>query len=409
MAELVLTDKQYEHIGDNTRHLMIMGSAGSGKTIYACTKVVLYALEFPKARVGVFRQTLPSLKKTAWKEIREFLVKYNISHNENKSDGIITFDNGSTIEFIPTDSDEKLRSLNLDFVYVEQAEEISKDVYVELDLRIRHTVSQEHYGQMLLVVQPQWKSHWLYQEFYIHHADDPEFNKIHFSYLDNPYLPEKQRKVYEDLKETDYDKWRTHTLGEWITDSKQIFTNNWSVGLNGRKYFKYYTAGVDFGWNVPSCFLLCGWYDDECYVLGEVYQPELTNEEFIGKIESLLGSHGLSFDDIDCVYADAASPDRIAVFNSYGLWTQPSVKDVNAKIETTRATKIHVHESCENLIRELPEYQWDKDRLGNILDKPKKINDHAVDALCYNCYGVRGKLSDYTPSSGFDLSEVHIY
>ena len=38
MAELVLTDKQYEHIGDNTRHLMIMGSAGSGKTIYACAE-----------------------------------------------------------------------------------------------------------------------------------------------------------------------------------------------------------------------------------------------------------------------------------------------------------------------------------------------------------------------------------
>ena len=38
--DLVLTDKQYEYIEDDTRHLMIMGSAGSGKTIFACTKVV---------------------------------------------------------------------------------------------------------------------------------------------------------------------------------------------------------------------------------------------------------------------------------------------------------------------------------------------------------------------------------
>jgi phage terminase large subunit len=76
--ELVLTDKQYEYIEDDTRHLMIMGSAGSGKTIFACTKVILYALKYPNARIGVFRQTLPSLRETAWREIIELLDKYQI-------------------------------------------------------------------------------------------------------------------------------------------------------------------------------------------------------------------------------------------------------------------------------------------------------------------------------------------
>lgn len=53
--QLVLTDKQAEHINDTTRHLMIMGSAGSGKTLYACIKVILYALEFPSARIRRFQ------------------------------------------------------------------------------------------------------------------------------------------------------------------------------------------------------------------------------------------------------------------------------------------------------------------------------------------------------------------
>ena len=363
--ELVLTDKQADYIDDKTRHLVILGSAGSGKTLFACIKVIMYALEHPKARIGVFRQTLPSLKKTAWLEIRKLLDKYQIIYKENKS-------------------------------------------YDELTLRVRGECQAEDYGQILSVVQPESKSHWLYQRFYIIKANDPDYKVVHFSYKENPYLSEDARKYYDSLKELDPDKYRTHTLGEWIVGSKQIFTNNWSVGVD-RSYFKYYTAGVDFGWNVPSCFLLCGWYDDECYVLGEVYEPELTNEEFLSKIERLLHQFGLGFDDIDCVYADAASPDRIEVFNNNGLFTQPSVKDVNAKIETTRATKIHVSEKCENLIRELPEYQWRKDRLGNILDQPLKENDHAVDALCYNCYGVRGSLSDYTPSSNFDLDEIYIY
>ena len=94
--KLVLTDKQADYIDDMTRHLMIMGSAGSGKTLYACTKVILYALEHPNARIGVFRQTLPSLRETSWREIVELLNKYNIEYKENKSNGLITLSNKST-------------------------------------------------------------------------------------------------------------------------------------------------------------------------------------------------------------------------------------------------------------------------------------------------------------------------
>ena len=406
--ELVLTDRQYDVIFDRTRHLMIMGSAGSGKTIFACTKTILYALEFPGARIGVFRQTLPSLKKTAWKEIRELLLDYGISHKENKSDGVITFDNGSTIEFIPLDSDEKIRSLNMDFIYVEQAEEISLDAFTELDLRIRHKISKENWGQMLLVVQPGRRTHWLYKLFYQLKADDDDYRKEHFSYLDNPYLPEEQKKVYEDLKETDPDKYRTHTLGEWITDSKQIFTSNWSVG-HPRDTFSFYTGGIDWGWNSPACFLLCGWYDEVCYVLGEVYRTEMTNSEFLSRIKDLLSVHNLGFGDLDAVYCDSADPEKIEVFYQNGLNTYPSVKNVQAKISTTRETRIVIDDSCENLIRELPEYEWKKNRNGEIMDEPVKENDHAVDALCYACYGVRGELTSFTPSSSIDLSEVYVY
>ena len=90
MVELVLSDKQFEYIDDTTRHLMIQGSAGSGKTIFACTKVILYALKYPRSRIGIFRQTLSSLRETSWLEIRSLLDKYQIEYKENKSNGLIT-------------------------------------------------------------------------------------------------------------------------------------------------------------------------------------------------------------------------------------------------------------------------------------------------------------------------------
>lgn len=408
--QLVLTDRQADYIDDKTRHLMVLGSAGSGKTLFASIKTILYGLEHSNARIGVFRQTLPSLKKTAWLEIRKLLDKLGVVYKENKSDGVITLDNGSTISFIPLDDSRKVRSLNLDWVYIEQCEEISKDSYDELTLRVRGEVQAKDFGQILSVVQPENKSHWLYQRFYQIKVNDPDYKVIHFSYLDNPYLSEDARKYYDSLKELDYDKYLTHTLGEWITSSKQIFTNNWSIGIpDNRRYFNFYVGGIDFGWNVPSCFLLIGFYDDEAYVLDEVYAPELTNDEFLSRIIECLARNGLSKEDLDAVYCDSASPDRIEVLSNNGLNCYPSVKDVKAKIDTTRETRIHVNECCENLIRELPDYQWKKDRNDNILDEPVKKNDHAIDSLCYACYGVRGELSKFKPASEFDFNEIEIY
>lgn len=407
MSELVLTDKQAEWIDDTTRHLMVMGSAGSGKTFFACVKVIMYALEHPNARVGVFRQTLPSLRETSWREIREILQKYNIVFEENKSNGLITLDNGSTISFTPTDDDKKLRSLNLDLVYIEQCEEITEEAFDELDLRIRNEVAQKYYGQMLIVVQPESKHHWLYKRFYQTKKNDPDYKYVHFSYLDNPYLPPEQAKVYEGFKETNPDKYRTHTLGEWITSSKQIFTDNWEVGFK-RRYFNFYVGGVDFGWNNPACFLLCGFYDNECYVLGEVYKTEMTNSQFLNEIFELLAKHELEFADLDAVYCDSADPEKIEVFCRNGLNAYPSVKNVKAKIDTARETRIYIDESCPNLISEIPNYEWKKDKNNNILDEPVKEHDHAVDAMCYAIYGVRGELSKNKPASSFE-NEVYIY
>ena len=406
--ELVLTDKQYEYINDNTRHLMVMGSAGSGKTIFASTKVILYALEHENARIGVFRQTLPSLRETAWREIVELLDKYQIEYKENKSNGLVTLSNGSTISFTPVDDEKKLRSLNLDMVYIEQCEEITEEAFIELDLRIRNEVAKKYGGQMLIVVQPSNKSHWLYRLFYNEKANDPDYKKVHFSYLDNPFLPVEQRKVYEGLRETNYDRYLTHTLGEWISSSKQIFTNNWDVGFD-RTYFNYYVGGVDYGYNNPACFLLCGVYDDEFYILGEVYKAEMTTSEFLDEIASLVSSFDLTFNDIESVYADSADPESIEVFCRNGLNTYGSVKNVKAKIDTARETKIHIKEECVNLIREMPMYSWKRNKDGELLEEPVKRDDHSIDALCYAIYGVRGELSPDKPASTFDMNTITVY
>lgn len=71
--QLVLTDKQYDYISDMTRHLMVMGSAGSGKTIFACTKVILYALEYPNARIRRFQTNFAKFKRNKLVRNKKFI------------------------------------------------------------------------------------------------------------------------------------------------------------------------------------------------------------------------------------------------------------------------------------------------------------------------------------------------
>lgn len=71
--DIEMTSTQREWINDTTRELLIEGSAGSGKTLFACYKVIFYAMQYSGASIYVYRKTLPSLKRTAWKEIRNIL------------------------------------------------------------------------------------------------------------------------------------------------------------------------------------------------------------------------------------------------------------------------------------------------------------------------------------------------
>ena len=77
-----------------------------------------------QGRIGVFRRQCPPLKATAWFEIKEALDDYKIKYKENKSslDPRITLFNGTIIRFRSLDDLRKIRSLNLDMVWVEQAE-----------------------------------------------------------------------------------------------------------------------------------------------------------------------------------------------------------------------------------------------------------------------------------------------
>ena len=445
--DVEMTKTQKEWINNATRELLIEGSAGSGKTIFACYKVIFFALQYHNASIYVYRKTLPSLKRTAWKEVRNILQSivvgkfengkkkylYDLCH-ENKSEGKIEFPNDSVIYFGALDELSKVRSINADIIYIEQAEELLDTAfYTELMLRLgRGDVSKrgEGYSQMLLVVQPEDEEHWIYKRYHEYYDATNEFEneknlvethnrhhpndlwdyrdydevlnqiqarrtKAHFHYSQNDFLPQFQKDYYDNLKNEDYELWLRYSAGKWGKLSDVIYPNYDTVCE--RTNFDIYSFGADFGFNNPSSFLLIGWYDNECYVIDEVYKRELTNQELIQECTDMLFDHKLLPEHLSTGYGDKAEPDRIKEFNQAGFPMVGGVKDVNAKITTTKQTKLHIHPRCVNTIKEIKGYKYRKNKDGITLDEPIKSNDHSMDALGYAVYGYRGALSPNKP------------
>ena len=404
-----LSQKQIFHIKNRDRILVVEGSAGSGKTIFAVHKVILYAMEHPNSYIGVFRSTMPSLRRTSLKEIRKYLIQYNIRYNENKSEGTITLFNGSQMIFSGLDELEKIRSLNLDYEYIEQAEEIDRDTFIELERRVRGEVGAEDYSQILLVVTPEGEDHWIYKMF---HERNDLGKVIHFHYTENPFLPKHYLKGYEDLKSIDIELWRKYTEGKWGKLTNIIY-ENWDNKRLSRGV-EYYTAGVDFGYNHPSCFLLVAWYDDDPYIIEEVYKEHLTNRDFIKAIKEALNKLRLRPNQISKVHADSAEPDRIEEFINAGFNCIPVNKGKNlatgqnfikASVEACRVSNIHIYAECVETLKEIRSYKYAVDKDNVILDIPvksEKVPDHAMDAMRYCIYGTVGVRSPHRQEEDYE-------
>jgi phage terminase large subunit len=406
-----LSKKQEQHIYDKSRKLLIEGSAGSGKTLFAVHKTLLYALTHRNARIGVFRDTLTALKVTSLLELRTCLIQYNIPFKENKSEHIITFPNGTTILFRGLDDLKKIRSHNLDFIWIEQAEEVSWMTFAEVEKRLRGVISKRFYGQLLLTVTPEQKTHWIYD--YFHRKN--KGTTVHFHYTDNPFLPQAYLDEYEEMKELDYELYVKYTLGLWGKLSNIVYSK-WDE--KPISIIKKWTGGVDWGFNDPNVFLLIGWYDGEPFIDKEIYIRHKTTAEFLVLIKDLLTGRGLEPSDLEAVYCDSSEPDRIKEFKQAGFNALPGTKKFTERLDKVKTVMVHINPECVNTKMEIQSYKYAKDRDGNIEEKPVDKFNHAMDAMGYCVYGELGgltgnpfstspKRNDFAEPKGFHERQKH--
>jgi len=373
------------------KFVILYGGRGSGKSYAVAQKLVLQMLLYKKKKFFVARKTLPSLKNTCIEFLLYWMDEFRIKYDYNKADMIITTSpayGGHKILFRALDDVRKLKSLtDVDYVWVDEVDEISMQDFLDLSIVLRgRELPTGEYRQMIMTFNPGSYARWLKELFFDNPQGEFKTNTdiFHFTYKDNKFLSQEDKQYLEALKQVDEYFYTVYTLGQWGVLRNKVY-NNYEVKefpINVEDYEEI-IAGVDFGYNSPSGFVLVGVNGNELYVIDEIYATRVLNSTLIALIKDKLNKYNLT--DVP-IYADTAEPDRIEEFKEAGLYIYPAKKNVVAGINTVKTYKIIIHPQCVNFKKEIEEYKYKEDREGNVLEEPVGVNDHLLDALRYCVY-----------------------
>lgn len=384
-------------LGNRSRYEIFYGGAGSGKSVFIAQRLLMRTLGEPGHKTLVVRKVAKTNRHSTFALIVGIISSWKVTalFKINKSDmEILCEGNGNQIIFTGLDDVEKLKSIaGITDIWVEEASEITQEDFQQLDLRLRGKTPWPL--QITMTFNPISALSWLKSFFF----DMPKENCIvHKStYKDNRFLDDEYKKVIEDLKNQDHTYYQIYGLGEWGVLGNLVFHNYVFEDIPYKEQdFDAVYQGLDFGFNHPSALVRVGFKDEELYVFDELYEKGLTNAELIQEV-------GRMIDKRKQITADSAEPARIKEFRQAGYNVVPSVKgtgSVKDGIDWLKRHKIHISKKCPNLLAEMQQYSYKKDKNDNVLDEPIEFKDDAIAALRYAIEPIRHQKSIFIGKAG---------
>lgn len=336
-----------------------------------------------KQKLLVVRQTYASMKDSVFAELIGAInnMKMGAYVNVKTTPLELNFSNGSQVLFKGADDETKLLSISgVDKVWIEEASDITQDMFNQLELRLRGGGLKK---QFYLTFNPISETHWLKREFF----DNPKEDcfVLHTTYLDNRFLDDNYINTLLDMKERNYEKYRVYALGQWGVLGKPVF-ENWEVRDDVAQEAQGVDIhGLDFGYggSDPTAFVYAK-VDEEArtvYILQEIYNSSLLLDDIVEEITKL--GHRRAQ-----IKADSANKTFLRELQQKGLrrlvGAQKGPDSVAAGIVKLQGYNIVIDSSCVNTALEFEQYSYTKDkRTGQYLDKPIDDYNHIIDALRY--------------------------
>jgi hypothetical protein len=326
----------------------------------------------------------PSVPKPLIKEIRESELK-------------VVFKNGAEIRLVGANNEEGLVGSGLKGIIFDEFADIDPYVWERLSPSLA-----DNNGWAWFIGTPKGHNH--FYEMFIKDKDfndpkhrnrdgqtipiDKDFKSFQFKTLDNPTRPdlitwvEKERlsmsnEMFKQEFEASFENYTGRIYKEYKAHHNILVPDlktAWPVYI-----------GIDTGRHTVFSFVTID-YEDRAYVFDEIYDNDSTVAQLVDQLKQKLKFWGIE-NRVHFIIDSASQVKR--EYNALGIYTTDSEKDVLNSIAVIRgrfqSNKLFFDsERCTYHISEHDAYEWHQKR-GGKSDKPrpKKINDHTVNALQY--------------------------
>ena len=360
---------------------ILVGGAGSSKSYSIGQHILLnIACQEKHKRILIIRKTLPSLRRSAFTLIIDLLSEYQISYHLNKTELEIKIGSNEII-FMGLDDPEKIKSAEFNYIWAEEATELSLDDYRQLDLRLRRKT--DTVNQIFLSLNPINQLHWIKTELIDKESSD-YLDVHHSTFKDNPFLDAHYIRQLEALAHSAPYYYQVYAKGEWGVLENLIYPHfvSYDVIPEGVSEITY---GIDWGYEKPAALVEINWIGDKFIWRELIYQSHMIIPEFIDKAKEVVPQEFKSRE----FFAGTDQPGAIEEFYQAGFNVKNAVTDVADGLLFCRANLLGVTKDSINLIKEIQVYQRKKDKEGNVLEEPVKAFDHGMDAGRYGSYSAR--------------------
>lgn len=375
----IKTTVVFEHLQKSEelgkRIVIEQGGSRSGKTYNTLIWWIQKLLQEEGKTLSIVRKTLPSLKNSVLKDLREVLELFGVYNptDWHKQEGFYTLGT-NTINWFSVDEPQKLRGSKRDYLYINESNELNMEDWNQLIFRTD--------GKVVMDLNPSELSCWVYE---LEERDDVYF--FITTWRDNPFVSQTIIDELKSLQYKDENLWRIYDQGLKGISTTLVF-NKFNTIENIPPQAKLMGRGIDFGYNDPTTLIEVYKDDDNLYLNEMIYSKGLTMVDLVHKIDSL------GIPKTDELWCDSANPASIEELRRNRYNAKPVNKSsILVGLDLMRRHHLFITTKSKNILEEFQSYKWKQDRDGKMMDVPIDDYNHTIDAARYVCLMTINKKS----------------
>lgn len=367
------------------------GGRGGLKSSFVAFKIIELIKNNPQMHACITRQVAGTLKDSVYANMKWAINELGLMEEfECKVSPleIKYIKTGQTIYFRGLDDETKLKSIKPEFGYIgilwkEEKDQMKGDAQ---ERSVNQSVlrgGDESYD-FSSYNPPKSKSNWVNR---IKLIPNPKRVIHHSSYLEAPaeWLGQKFIDDAAHLKEINPEAYEHEYLGVPNGDGGNVFEYLEIRDITDEEisHMDRIFAGVDYGWYPDAFCYLRTYYDsarEKIYLIDELYVNKWSNSKTADWIKKK------GYDDYTMI-CDSAEPKSVNDFRDAGLPARGAIKgpgsiEYGFKFLQTKTLVIDPKRT-PNAYKEITEYEYDRDKEGNVISGYPDGNDHAISALRY--------------------------